>query len=313
MVERRDRTTLHHGDYRETLALCEGRADLVFTSPPYADARTYGIGCSWTMDDYAALGDAVFAALRPGGHALINVDAPVREWRPGFGTERGWHAWEMMIDWGRRVGFRVPDRLAFGRMGSPGAYGGRFRNDWEPLLWFTKPGGDSWMDRACLAVPAKYGKSAGGAGHSRRSDGTQYVRTISGWAAEEGMTHRGSLWDYGHIGNANTGAPDIEAQGHPARWPYKLSEDIVRCFCPPDGLACDPFVGAGTSAAAALEHGRRFIGGDLGSRTADVERGLDAVPWVTVTGRVLDERFKQLRMFDLANPASADVYGGRHG
>lgn len=99
------------------------------------------------------------------------------------------------------------------------------------------------------------------------------------------------------MGNGHTGDRAIEEQGHPARWPYKLAEDIVRCFCPPDGIACDPFVGAGTSAAAALEHGRRFIGGDLGTRTADAERGLDAVPWVTVTARVLDERFRQVRLF----------------
>jgi hypothetical protein len=58
---------LHHGDFRETLALCEGAADLVLTSPPYCDARTYGAAVSWGMDDYAALGDACFAALRPGG------------------------------------------------------------------------------------------------------------------------------------------------------------------------------------------------------------------------------------------------------
>lgn len=284
-------TRLHHGDFRETLALCEGAADLVFTSPPYCDARTYGMAVSWGMEEYAALGDAVFAALRPGGHALINVDAPVREWRPGFGTERGFHPWRLMLDWAERVGFRVPDRLAFGRLGSPGAYGGRFRNDWEPLLWFQKPGGEGWMDRRVLAAPSRYGSSAGKVGVSRREDGSQYTRQISGWAAEEGMTHRGTMWDYGHVGNGNAGAPDIEAQNHPARWPYKLAEDIVRCFCPPDGLACDPFVGAGTSAVAAMEHGRRFIGGDLGARQED------GVPWVDVAAEVVRQRKRQTRLF----------------
>lgn len=291
----RDTVTLHHGDYRETLALCDGKADLVFTSPPYADARTYGMDCNWTMTDYAALGDAVFAALRPGGHALINVDAPVREWRPGFGTERGFHPWRMMLDWAERVGFRVPDRLAFGRIGYPGAYGGRFRNDWEPLLWFVKPGEEPWFDRWPLTTAAVYGST--GMVTGRKSDGTMYVQTAKGRAAEEGLTHRGTMWAYGATGAGHSGAPDIEAQNHPARWPYKLAEDIVRCFCPPGGLACDPFVGAGTSAAAAVDHGRRFIGGDLGTRTADPARGLDAVPWVVVTARVLDERTKQGRLF----------------
>lgn len=289
-------TTLLQADYRVTLAACDGKADLVLTSPPYCDARTYGMGCNWTMDDYAALGDAVFAALRPGGHALINVDAPVREWRPGFGTERGFHAWEMMLDWAKRVGFRVPDRLAFGRLGTPGAYLGRFRNDWEPLLWFEKPGGEAWMDRRALATKDGTQKKTGSASN-RKADGTMYRRKRSGWACENEVTHRGTMWSYGSVGVNHSGAPDIEAEGHPARWPLRLADDIMRCFCPPGGLACDPFVGAGTSAVAAFEHGRRFIGGDIGVRPEDKARGHDAVPWVTVAGRVLDARDRQGKLF----------------
>ena len=131
----------------------------------------------------------------------------------------------------------------------------------------------------------------------RHSDGTISYRKQSGWASENDMRHRGTWWEYGATGLGLTGAPDIEAQNHPARWPYRLATDIVRCFCPPAGLACDPFVGAGTSAAAALEHGRRFVGGDIGTRTADEERGLDAVPWVVVAERVLEVRGRQQRLF----------------
>jgi site-specific DNA-methyltransferase (adenine-specific) len=278
-------------DYRETLAHVAslGGADLVATSPPYCDARTYGAGVSWTDADYAALGDAVFAALKPGGHALINVDAPVREWRKGYGTERGFHPWRMMLDWAERVGFRVPDRLAFGRKGLPGDTPGRFQCGWEPLLWFQRPGGETWLDKRAIATKAL---GVGGGGHNRRSRSGGIVK-MDRKPVEVELPD--TLWDYGQVGSA--GAPDIEAENHPARWPYKLAEDIVRCFCPPDGLAVDPFVGAGTSAVAALEHGRRFHGGDLGVRTADPERGLDAVPWVVVTERVIDRRFRQQRLF----------------
>lgn len=298
MNEWRERCTLIQGDYRETLALCGGKADLVLTSPPYADARTYGMGCNWTMADYAALGDAVFAALRPGGHALINIDAPVREWRPGFGTERGFHPWRMMLDWAERVGFRVPDRLAFVRQGLSGAYAGRFRNDWEPLLWFQRPGPAPWFDKVSVAASrVPYNRAAKGKHHTKHGERREVNRLATSAAAIAGRVNRGTSWSYGNVTKGCSGAPDIEAQNHPARWPYKLAEDIVRCFCPPSGLACDPFVGAGTSAAAALEHGRRFVGGDLGTRTADEERGLDAVPWVVVTERVLERRSKQQRLF----------------
>ena len=294
------RWTLYRADYRETLAACEGAADLVLTSPPYCDARTYGAAVSWGMADYAALGDVVFAALRPGGACLLNVDAPVREWRPGFGSERGFHPWRIMLDWAERVGFRVPDRLAFGRLGARGEYRGRFRNDWEPLLWFEKPGGVPFLDKRVLAI-ASPTRWAGKRAINRKADGSFYERNASGWAVENTATNRGTLWDYGNQGNGNTGAADIEAENHPARWPYVLAEDIVRCFCPPAGLACDPFLGAGTSAVAALSSGRRFLGGDAGDRDATPDRGLDGVPWVEVAARVVRARERQVPLFGAAS------------
>lgn len=288
MSDWRSNARIECADFRETLALCDGAADLVLCSPPYCDARTYGMDCDWTLADYAALGDAVFGALRPGGHALINIDAPVREWRPGFGTERGFHPWRLMLDWAERVGFRVPDRLAFGRMGLPGAYGGRFRNDWEPLLWFQRPGADGWMDRRAIATPARWPEAPRTiTTKGRRSDGSQVVEPTTGFDTIQ----RGTLWQYGSVGAGQSGAPDLEAENHPARWPHKLAEDIIRCFCPPAGLACDPFLGAGTSLVAAIEHGRRFVGGDIGTRTEDGKA------WVDVAAGVADERFRQQRMF----------------
>ena len=286
--------TLYHADYRETLAevAALGGADVLAFSPPYCDCRSYGMDCSWTMADYAALGDACFGALKPGGHALVNVDAPVREWRPGFGTERGFHPWRLMLDWAERVGFRVPDRLIFGRMGLPGAYSGRFRNDCEPLLWFQRPGADGFLDRWPLTTAAVYGSS--GMVTGRKADGTMYVQTAAGRAAEDGIVHRGTFWKYGAIGANHSGAPDIEDQNHPARWPYRLARDIVVCFCPAGGLVVDPFVGAGTTAAAAIAEGRRFVGGDLGARQED------GVPWVTVAHGVVGERTRQVRLFGAA-------------
>jgi hypothetical protein len=42
-------------------------------------------------------------ALKPGGHCLMVLDAPVREWRKGYGTERGFLPWQVMLDWAERV------------------------------------------------------------------------------------------------------------------------------------------------------------------------------------------------------------------
>ena len=281
--------TLYQADYRDTLAAVAeaGGADLIAFSPPYCDARNYGMNVSWGDADYAALGDAVFPALKPGGHALVNVDAPVREWRPGFGTERGFHPWRLMLDWAERVGFRVPDRLVFGRHGQPGAFPGRFRSGWEPLLWFQRPPGPGHVDAAGIARPAltagmvKANTSGRGRGRDEyRNMGTTYI------SGETALPT--TLWDYGAIAPA---AEPTAGTDHPARWPYRLARDIVKCFCPLGGLVVDPFVGAGTTGLAAVSEGRRFIGGDLGARVED------GVPWVTVAHTIINDSKRQQGLF----------------
>lgn len=280
--------TLYRADYRETLAAVAemGGADLIAFSPPYCDARTYGMGVSWTDADYAALGDAVFAALKPGGHALVNVDAPVREWRPGMGTERGFHPWRLMLDWAERVGFRVPDRLVYGRMASPGRFPGRFKSGWEPLLWFQRPGGDPYFNADAIAKNAKNPDVALYKKRFRGKGKEDVVNTGETFYKEKALPS--TLWDYGTI--ASTAEPWFGTD-HPAPWSLRLARDIVLCFSAPGALVVDPFVGAGTTAAAAIGEGRRFVGGDLGARTSD------GVPWVTVANGILVERTRQGSLF----------------
>lgn len=274
-------------DYAVTLTRVAemGGADLILMSPPYADARTYGADVCWTMADYQRLGDHVKPALKPGGHCLMVLDAPVREWRKGYGTERGFLPWQVMLDWAERVGLRVPDRLAYGRMGTPGEYLGRFRNDWEPLLWFQRPGAEGFFDRWPLA--RKTESFTGNLASNRRPEGW-YRRPSSGRAADEGWAHRGTLWQYGHVGNSKDIAG--EETDHPARYFTGFAEDAVRCFCPPGGLVCDPFAGSGTTPTAALKHGRRFFGGDLLSRPRDGK------PWAEVAMERVFEATRQLSL-----------------
>ena len=54
-----------------------------------------------------------------------------------------------------------------------------------------------------------------------------------------------------------------ERTDHPTQKPIALLETLVRGYCPPDGLVCDPFLGSGTTAIAARAAGRRFVGWEL--------------------------------------------------
>jgi len=59
------------------------------------------------------------------------------------------------------------------------------------------------------------------------------------------------------------GDKDKLKQQHPAVFPDKIPYDIINCFCPPEGIVLDPFMGCGSTAVAAKKLGRNFLGFDI--------------------------------------------------
>lgn len=53
-----------------------------------------------------------------------------------------------------------------------------------------------------------------------------------------------------------------ERTAHPTQKPQRLMEWLIGLLVPPDGFVLDPFAGSGTTGAAALKLGRRFMGAE---------------------------------------------------
>ena len=51
--------------------------------------------------------------------------------------------------------------------------------------------------------------------------------------------------------------------GHPAPFPLELPKRLIQLYSYEDDLIVDPFCGAGTTALAAKESGRHYVGYDL--------------------------------------------------
>lgn len=85
--------------------------------------------------------------------------------------------------------------------------------------------------------------------------------------------------------------------GHPAPFPLELPERLIQLYTYRDDLGLDPFVGAWTTAVAALRNRRHFVGYDLDASyvalaNARVEAERDRLPTSVVTTSshsVLDE------------------------
>ncbi len=61
-----------------------------------------------------------------------------------------------------------------------------------------------------------------------------------------------------YTGRSHT--PRVLRNIHPTVKPLELMRWLVRLTCPPGGLVLDPFTGSGSTGAAAVLEGRRFLG-----------------------------------------------------
>ena len=59
---------------------------------------------------------------------------------------------------------------------------------------------------------------------------------------------------------------------HPTVKPVKLMEYLIKLVTPPEGIVLDPFLGSGTTAIAALNTGRYFIGIEKEKKYFDIAK-----------------------------------------
>jgi len=270
---------VEHRDYRDTLKRCAelGGADLIVTSPPYLDSRArgqYGFDCpTWTMADYEALGRAVLAGLKPGGVCALNIFGRVAKWRgKEFGTERSTHWMRVALMW-QDLGLRYLECYAYRVLSNPGTFGPRHRKGWEPTHVFARPGADPVFFASAVTRPARNPGKRWNQSRHRADDGW---RPGGAGFTQGDRAQCDTVIDVGTIGNGRT---DL---AHPAPFSPELADFFVLSYSAPAMLVCDPFTGSGTVAISAAKHGRQFIGGDLGERVEDLERGRTRARWADV-------------------------------
>lgn len=258
--------------------LPDDSVDLLFTSPPYTAARTYGVSADRDTAEWVEwLRPVVREACRVSrGLAFFNVSDSVSGCVYGGGPEY------LFADVTRLDGLAGVRPYVWYKTspddddpdprnnGQPGSGGRHFhRNCWEPVYGFADPAKlpPRWSDPTAFGKPPKY--RTGGCVSMRVKDGS---RTATGRMIRMGAAGQPAITNPGNVIRAHVGGGHL---GHPlahdgeAPMPLAVAERFVSWFAPPDGIVCDPFSGSGTTCHAAVEHGRRFVGCDL--RQSQVE------------------------------------------
>lgn len=241
--------------------------DLVFGSPPYVDARTYGIDFSLTGQAWVDwMVERTLEAIRIcKGLVAFVVEGKTKRFR--------WDATPalLMADL-HRAGIHLRKPPIFQRHGIPGS-GGRdwLRNDYEFIVCCTKGGQLPWSDNVSMGKPCKY--KTGGAMSYRHKDGQRRnARTGQRLIGNNGRpetTNPGNVIACS-VGKGHMG--DDLAHENEAPFPERLAEFFVRSFCLPGGVVLDPFCGSGTTCAVAAKHNRDYIGIDIRQSQIELTR-----------------------------------------
>lgn len=255
--------------------------DLVFGSPPYEDARTYGIDFNLQGQEWVDwMVSVVQESLRVcKGLVAFVVEGKTKKFR--------WSATPaLLIADLHRAGIHLRKPPAFQRIGIPGSGGPDWlRNDYEFIVCATNGGKLLWSNNVACGHPPKCTK-VGGAMSYRTQDGfrrnkktgVRLLRTASRNRQADGtreqrayfipkVSNPGNIIDCGVGGGGHLG--NSLAHENEAPFPEQLAEFFVRSFCRESDITLDPFIGSGTTAAVALKWGRKYIGIDI--RQSQVE------------------------------------------
>jgi len=225
----------------------DASVDLTVFSPPYDGIRDYKKG--WVFD-FPALGRRLYRVTKDGGVCAVVIGDGTRDFAKSLTT------FKLAVDWCENAGWRLFETCVYHRDGNPGAWWrSRFRVDHEYILLFFKGGRPKTFNKKPLMVPSKHaGKVYSGT--DRLTDGGfKRIRP----KAVNPMKCRGTVWQYR---TSNTERNRLKLK-HPATYPDKLAEDLIRCFSNPGELVLDPFCGSGTTCVMAIKNARRTIGVDI--------------------------------------------------
>jgi DNA modification methylase len=255
-----------HGDCEEVLKdFPENSIDLIFTSPPYADQRknTYGgIKPDLYVEWFLPKSEQFLRVLKPTGTFVLNIkERVVNGERHTYVIDlikalknQGW-LWTEEFVWHKKNSF-------------PGKWPNRFRDSWERLLQFNKLKKFNFFQDEVMVPVGDWAKK-----RLSNLSKTDQLRDES--KVNSGFGKNVSNWigrDKVYPTNVLHYATECSNRNHSAVFPEKLPRWFIKLFTQQGEIVLDPFIGSGTTAVAAIQLGREFIGIERDKEFVDISR-----------------------------------------
>ena len=236
--------TIMLGDACEKLLeIDEESIDLVVTSPPYDNLRKYnGAGETWNHEKFMCIANGLMRVLKPGGVIVWVVNDKTEN-----GSKTG-TAFRQALYF-KEIGFNINDVMIWRKSNPmPQVRQPRYSSCFEYMFVFSKglPKTFNPIMRECKFGGKLYDSTA------KNMDGESGRHSLTYNVNKEMVDY--NVWDIAVAQNKTN---------HPAVFPYEIPYRHIKTWSNEGDVVLDPFMGSGTTALAAIDLKRDYIGIEL--------------------------------------------------
>lgn len=229
------------GDACEKLSLIEDDTiDLVVTSPPYDNLRKYnGTGDSWNHEKFKCIANQLYRVLKPGGVIVWVVNDKTEN-----GTKTGTSFRQALYF--QEIGLNINDTMIWRKTNPmPQVKQPRYSACFEYMFIFSKgiPKTFNPIMRDCKLGGKLYDSTA------KNMDGESGRHKLTYNVNKQMIDY--NIWDIAVAQNKTN---------HPAVFPYEIPYRHIKTWTNENDIVLDPFIGSGTTALAAKDLNRHYVG-----------------------------------------------------